>query len=111
MSGDPAASRIEKLPAVAVLLDHYGALLTDRQQQALSLFYEEDLSLSEIGKKFSISRQAVHDAIRHGETQLAAYEDALHLREKTDERRRVVELLRQKLGADQETAQLLDRLL
>ena len=72
-----------------MLLDAYGALLTERQRQCLSLFYEEDLSLSEIGEAFAISRQAVHDAIRHGEAQLHEYEAALHLVAKENQRQQM----------------------
>ena len=78
-----------------MLLDAYGALLTERQRQCLSLFYEEDLSLSEIGEAFAISRQAVHDAIRHGEAQLHEYEAALHLVAKENQRQQIIHQLQQ----------------
>ena len=70
--------RVEKLSHIAVLLDNYGALLTDRQQEALSLFYEEDLSLAEIAAQMGGSRQAAHDLIHRGEKQLILYEEILH---------------------------------
>ena len=70
--------RIQRLPAMAVLLDNYGNLLTKRQQEAISLFYEEDLSLSEIAEQLGGSRQAIHDLIHRGEKQLLEYEEILH---------------------------------
>lgn len=55
---------------LALLLDFYGALLTDRQRDMLRLRVEEDLSLSEIAESCSVSRQAVHDALRKAENTL-----------------------------------------
>lgn len=70
---------LENIVRNGELLDCYGALLTARQRECLDLYYNENLSLAEIAAHFHISRQAVHDAIRHGEEQLAQYEAALHL--------------------------------
>lgn len=70
---------IENIVEKGELLDQYGALLTDRQRDCLDLYYNENLTLAEIAGHFHISRQAVHDAMRHGEEQLLAYEAALHL--------------------------------
>lgn len=70
---------IENIVQKGELLDRYGALLTDRQRECLDLYYNENLTLAEIAEHFHISRQAVHDAMRHGEEQLMAYESALHL--------------------------------
>lgn len=70
---------IENIVEKSELLDCYGALLTERQRDCLDLYYNENLTLAEIAAYFHISRQAVHDAMRHGEEQLLAYEAALHL--------------------------------
>lgn len=43
------------------------------------MYYNENLTLAEIAEHFHISRQAVHDAMRHGEEQLMTYESVLHL--------------------------------
>ena len=40
------------------LKDVYGALLTDRQAEMLSLFYDFDNSLSEIAEQYGVSRKA-----------------------------------------------------
>ena len=73
--------RMEKLQELPLLLDAYGALLTEKQRQALSLCYEEDCSLSEIVALHASSRQAAHNLIERGEAQLHEYEAALHLAE------------------------------
>lgn len=61
------------------LLTFYGPLLTSRQQKLLSLYCEEDFSLSEIAAQEGISRQGVHDAVRKGAHQLESYEALLGL--------------------------------
>ena len=73
---------LENIVRKGELLDCYGALLTARQRECLNLYYNENLSLAEIAEEFHISRQAVHDAMRHGEEQLMAYEEALRMAER-----------------------------
>ena len=70
---------LENIVQKGELLDCYGALLTVRQRECLELYYNENLTLAEIAEYFHISRQAVHDAMRHGEEQLKNYEAALHV--------------------------------
>lgn len=60
-------------------LDYYGALLSRQQHEALMLYVEDDLSLSEIGDLLKISRQGVHDLIRRATRRLSSYEDRLGL--------------------------------
>jgi len=79
--------------AKGALLDCYGALLTARQRECLELYYNENLTLAEIAEVFHISRQAVHDAMRHGEEQLEEYEAALHLAAEKSARGRAAEKL------------------
>lgn len=59
---------------VSILLDYYRSLLSDRQKEYLLEHFEEDLSLTEIGKKYSVSRQAVYDNIKRGIKILRDYE-------------------------------------
>ena len=61
------------------LFAFYGPLLTERQRNLLSLYCEEDFSLSEIAAREGISRQGVYDAVRRGARQLEAYERQLGL--------------------------------
>ena len=78
---------IEDIVQKGELLDCYGALLTKRQKECLDLYYNENLTLAEIAEHFHVSRQAVHDAMRHGEEQLADYEKALSLASEKRKRR------------------------
>lgn len=70
---------IEKTIEMNFLYDYYGALLPEKQQEILRLYYEEDYSLSEIAPVFSMSRQGIHDAIKKAEKSLHEYEDRLGL--------------------------------
>ena len=83
---------LEKTIYIGQLFSFYKSLLTEKQRDMLSLYYEEDFSLSEIAEQFNISRQGVHDNIKRGEKSLKIYEDSLHMNEKRLER---LELLHQ----------------
>lgn len=63
----------------ALLYDFYGELLTDKQKEVYSLFYQNDMSLSEIAEELSISRQAVRDQLKRTEKILLDYEEKLML--------------------------------
>ena len=71
--------RLEKILGISLLSDFYGSLLTEKQRQALNLFYEEDLSLGEIAEECACSRQATHDLIKRSEALLMDYEQNLGL--------------------------------
>lgn len=71
---------MEKRVDAALLLSFYGRLLTPRQQEMLRLYYEDDLSLSEIASLCGVTRQGAHDAIRKGEQSLFSFEEKLGLR-------------------------------
>lgn len=87
------AMSLENVVQNGELLDCYGELLTPRQRECLDLYYNENLTLAEIAEYFHISRQAVHDAMRHGEEQLRTYESALHLAEARIRRQKAAESL------------------
>ena len=74
-------SRIKELD-VSVLLDLYGSLLTEKQRNILSMYYNEDYSLTEIAENESISRQAVQDLLRRSHAKLTEWENALRLMER-----------------------------
>ena len=65
--------------SVSVLLDFYKQLLTQKQSDALDLYYNQDLSLSEIAQHMGITRQGVRDNIKRGEKQLLSDEEELGL--------------------------------
>ncbi len=64
---------------MSMLFDFYGDLLTDKQKELFDLYYNEDLSLTEIAEHAEISRQGVRDAIIRAETILRDTEDKVGL--------------------------------
>jgi len=64
---------------ISILLDFYGEMLTEKQRDFLDLYYNEDLSLSEIAENEGITRQGVRDAIKRAEAQLTTMESKLQL--------------------------------
>ena len=60
---------------MTMLFDFYGELLTDRQKEFYDLYYNEDLSLSEIAENYGISRQGVRDVIVRAEAYMTEIED------------------------------------
>lgn len=60
---------------MTMLFDFYGELLTDRQKEFYQLYYDEDLSLSEIAENYGISRQGVRDVIVRAEAYMTEIED------------------------------------
>lgn len=61
---------MDKNVQIGMLLDIYGKLLTDKQQDILDLYYNQNLSLAEIAEEIGVTRQAVRDSIVKGENKL-----------------------------------------
>lgn len=78
---------LEKLDDMVMLNDFYGPLLTSKQQEILSLYYENDWSLTEIARERNITKQAVYDLIRRAEKTLQGYEIKLGLVKKFEKTR------------------------
>ena len=69
---------------ISLLLDFYGDILSDRKRE---LYYNDDLSLSEIAEISGISRQGVRDAIKKSEAELFELEEKLGLAGRYEELR------------------------
>ncbi len=61
------------------LLDYYGSLLTDRQNEVMRMYIEDDMSMQEIADSLAISKPGVQDLINRTYKTLDAYEDKLRL--------------------------------
>lgn len=85
---------MQKNVEIGLLLDCYQNLITPKQADILTLYYEEDLSLTEITEHYSVTRQAVLDLIRRGEKQLYYYEERLGLLARKRKNSRLLEELR-----------------
>ena len=67
---------------ISLLLDFYGDMLTEKQRDVVELYYNEDLSLSEIAAHSGITRQGVRDSIKRAESVLLDLEERLGLARK-----------------------------
>lgn len=82
---------LEKVEQMILLKDFYGPLLTQRQQEVLNLYYEQDWSFTEIAAHLRVTRQAVYDLIKRCEHGLQEYEERLHLVERFRTTRQQIE--------------------
>ncbi|MCI9354010.1 MAG: HTH domain-containing protein [Firmicutes bacterium] len=73
---------MKEILQLTLLYDFYGELLTEKQKLVYEMYYQNDLSLSEIGEELSISRQAVRDQLKRAEKILQNYEKKLQLVER-----------------------------
>ncbi len=74
---------MEKNVEISMLCQIYGKMLTKKQYEILTDYYNNDLSLSEIAENNQITRQAVRDIIKKGENKLFELEEKLSFMEKT----------------------------
>lgn|SRR5690625_3542700 len=86
---------LTKTVRMNMLYDFYGPLLTDKQRQYVSQYYDEDYSLSEIADKSNVSRQSVYDTIKRTEQILESYEQKLQLYAKFQQRNELLEQIEQ----------------
>ena len=81
---------MEKNIRISILCDIYGSLLTDKQKDVLDLYYNDNLSLSEISEEINITRQAVRDSIVKAEKKLYSFEENLGLMEKMKKQKEII---------------------
>ncbi len=67
----------EKDMRFPLLLDTYGAMLSERKREIIDYYYNEDLSLAEISELTGISRQGVRNSIKKSEEEILSLEDKL----------------------------------
>ena len=60
------------------LWDVYSGLLTETQQEITDMYFNLDLTVSEIAKVKGVSRQAVSECLKGCKIQLEEYEEKLH---------------------------------
>lgn len=90
---------------ISLLLDFYGAMLTEKQRDVVELYYNEDLSLAEIAEHSRITRQGVRDSIKRAEVQLLDYESRLGLYARFEEMQKTLgEIIRLSQDIDELSA-------
>ncbi len=73
---------MEKFVYYNLLFDIYGDLLTVKEQEYFSLYYEENLTLQEIADNFKVSKSYIGNMIKKIEIKLNDLESKLHILEK-----------------------------
>lgn len=77
---------------LAKLLDIYKGLLTEKQKLCLQLYFDDDLSISEISEELKVSRQAVHDLLKRVESILERYESTLEILSREEKLQKQLEI-------------------
>ena len=63
----------------SMLYDFYGALLSENQHEVMTMYHEDNLSLSEIADELGMTRQAVHYTLKKAAAKLEEYDNKLGL--------------------------------
>ena len=91
---------MEEKVEISILLEIYGELLTEKQYQFMSDYYNNDLSLSEIAENESITRQAVMRIIQKSKNKLKEYEQKLQIMKKQEEIKKNIEILKKDIKSN-----------
>lgn len=84
---------------LSLLLDYYGAFLTERQRELMRMSADLDMSLSEIADEFGISRQAVRDSLARAGAELIDHESKLGMAERDKRLRNIASELEEALDS------------
>lgn len=100
---------------MSLLVDFYGDMLSDKQREAMELYYNEDLSLAEVADITGLTRPGVRDRLVKSEAILHNLEEKLGLlrrfEEMTEEIGRITEVLEaHKNGKTVDLDDIIDRL-
>ena len=88
---------MEERIKISMLLDLYEGLLTDKQNNIMDLYFNDDLSLAEISEITNTSRQAVFDTIKRCEKSLLNYDIKLKLISRNEKLKQVKDDILSKL--------------
>ena len=97
---------MEEKVRISILLELYGNLLTEKQYEYMDYYYNQDLSLSEIGDNENITRQAVRTILLKSKKKLEEYESKLKFMQKEEKIKQYIEEL-EKTNVDKK---ILDKL-
>ena len=81
---------MDKQDKLILLFDYYGDLLSESQKNYFESYYFDNLSLSEIGENYNVSRNAVSKDLKLTVEKLNGYEEKLKLYSKDKRLRRLV---------------------
>lgn len=89
---------MERDISISLLLDYYGGLLTEKQAEALHMYYNMDYSLAEIAENMGITRQCARDFIKKGEAKLSFFEEHIGIFKKLEGISRILESIEAEAG-------------
>src|SRR5688572_8227761 len=70
----PPRSRYEERIRLKAQFERFGTLLTERQAMMVRSYAVDGMSLADIARRHSITRQAVHEAVRTAKKAMEGYE-------------------------------------
>lgn len=100
---------MEEKIRLSILLEIYGKLLTEKQYEFMDLYYNQDLSLSEIGDNNEITRQAVRTILVKSKNKLEEYEEQLGFLKKQKEIKEQITKL-EEIGIDKEQQRIVNKI-
>ena len=80
---------MDKQDKLILLFDYYGDLLSDSQKNYFESYYFDNLSLSEIGENYNVSRNAVSKDLKLATEKLNNYEEKLKIISRDDKLRKL----------------------
>ena len=83
---------------MALLLDYYGGMLTDKQRECFDMRCNQDLSLGEIAEMLGVSRQAVNDNLSRTEAALRRIEENIGCIRRDRKLRKALDSIRNAAG-------------
>ena len=86
-----------KILEMTMLLDFYGEAITEKQRMCVDMYYNENLSMSEISEIVGITRQGVRDMLVRAEVAMQDMENKLGIVKRFLIRRETVEKVEEKL--------------
>ena len=87
---------MDKQDKLILLLDYYGDLLSESQKNYFESYYFDNLSLSEIGENYNVSRNAVSKDLKLASEKLNNYEDKLKIISRDDKLRKLASKIEDK---------------
>ena len=87
---------MNKQDKLILLFDYYGDLLSESQKNYFESYYFDNLSLSEIGENYNVSRNAVSKDLKLASEKLNNYEDKLKIISRDDKLRKLASKIEDK---------------
>ena len=91
---------MDKSIQISMLLELYGKLLTETQADTVDLYYNQNLSLSEIAEELNITRQGVRKNLVYAEKKLFDFEEKLSFLKQKLENDEIIKEIIEEIGND-----------